>query len=436
MLTKLCEEMMSEELQKPKFSYELTLLFEPETSALEYRRRIGRFIGKNGANLNILQDKYNVCICIDTKSKSSDELKLVVKRENQSMTDTIPIQKIKEDINEQWEEASEIGFIRKQFTFDQNQFQFVTLSFDSNLSLEERHEIMGRFIGKDGEHLHHLEDQYNIRLHIIDNQSSNRKYFEKLIAVQDNNSDTFYLFITKKDKSMANNEIPIEQIKEQIIQQWREATIEPIDDELYHMLAFSYESNTSSRKQRQKVGHFIGRDGCHFRDLQDKYNVNIHIVDNSSRRTLRKKLAKIQDEREVDKLYLLITNKDKSSTNTIPIDEIEQDLMKRWTNVEQTVDVDSSQSNIGFIEFSSSDFPPFADATPVQQKQMLGEAIFPLVLKMQPQLAGKITGMLLELDNTELIRMLESPELLTAKVCAIQIENQRYLNHFRFVKLG
>ena len=110
--------------------------------------------------------------------------------------------------------------------------------------------------------------------------------------------------------------------------------------------------------------------------------------------------------------------------------------MKRWTNVEQTVDVDSSQSNIGFIEFSSSDFPPFADATPVQQKQMLGEAISPLVLKMQPQLAGKITGMLLELDNTELIRMLESPELLTAKVCAIQIENQRYLNHFRFVKLG
>ena len=34
---------------------------------------------------------------------------------------------------------------------------------------------------------------------------------------------------------------------------------------------------------------------------------------------------------------------------------------------------------------------------------------------MHPDQAGKITGMLLEIDNTELLRMLECPEALAAK---------------------
>lgn len=36
---------------------------------------------------------------------------------------------------------------------------------------------------------------------------------------------------------------------------------------------------------------------------------------------------------------------------------------------------------------------------------------------MHPTLAGKITGMLLEIDNSELLHMLESPESLRSKVC-------------------
>ena len=41
-------------------------------------------------------------------------------------------------------------------------------------------------------------------------------------------------------------------------------------------------------------------------------------------------------------------------------------------------------------------------APPGQQKQLLGEALYPKILNMQPKLAGKITGMLLEMDNSEL----------------------------------
>lgn len=57
-----------------------------------------------------------------------------------------------------------------------------------------------------------------------------------------------------------------------------------------------------------------------------------------------------------------------------------------------------------------------ASAPPQEQKQMLGERLFPLIQGMYPDLAGKITGMLLEIDNSELLHMLESRESLRAKV--------------------
>lgn len=57
-----------------------------------------------------------------------------------------------------------------------------------------------------------------------------------------------------------------------------------------------------------------------------------------------------------------------------------------------------------------------ASAPPADQKQMLGERLFPLIETMYSSLAGKITGMLLEIDNSELLHMLEHHEALKAKV--------------------
>lgn len=57
-----------------------------------------------------------------------------------------------------------------------------------------------------------------------------------------------------------------------------------------------------------------------------------------------------------------------------------------------------------------------ADAAPQDQKQMLGERLYPLIAAMHPEEAGKITGMLLEIDNSELLHMLEHQESLKAKV--------------------
>ncbi len=39
-----------------------------------------------------------------------------------------------------------------------------------------------------------------------------------------------------------------------------------------------------------------------------------------------------------------------------------------------------------------------------------------MIQTLQPDLAGKITGMLLEMDNSELLNLIESPEALAMKV--------------------
>jgi len=62
---------------------------------------------------------------------------------------------------------------------------------------------------------------------------------------------------------------------------------------------------------------------------------------------------------------------------------------------------------------------PMSGPQPVSgpvQKQMIGEKLYPLVAKYQPEWAGKITGMMLEMDNSELLMLLESESQLRGKV--------------------
>ena len=54
--------------------------------------------------------------------------------------------------------------------------------------------------------------------------------------------------------------------------------------------------------------------------------------------------------------------------------------------------------------------------TPTIRKNMIGERLYRLIHPSQPELAGKLTGMLLDLDNGDLLVLLESPEDLRTKV--------------------
>ncbi|GMH13823.1 hypothetical protein Nepgr_015664 [Nepenthes gracilis] len=57
-----------------------------------------------------------------------------------------------------------------------------------------------------------------------------------------------------------------------------------------------------------------------------------------------------------------------------------------------------------------------ANASPDQQRTMLGESLYPLVDAIEHENAAKVTGMLLEMDQTEVLHLLESPDALKAKV--------------------
>uniref|UniRef100_A0A7N0ZQ73 Polyadenylate-binding protein n=2 Tax=Kalanchoe fedtschenkoi TaxID=63787 RepID=A0A7N0ZQ73_KALFE len=57
-----------------------------------------------------------------------------------------------------------------------------------------------------------------------------------------------------------------------------------------------------------------------------------------------------------------------------------------------------------------------ANANPDQQRTLLGESLYPLVDQLEHESAAKVTGMLLEMDQTEVLHLIESPEALMTKV--------------------
>ena len=57
-----------------------------------------------------------------------------------------------------------------------------------------------------------------------------------------------------------------------------------------------------------------------------------------------------------------------------------------------------------------------ASLSPEQQKNVLGERLYNYIHKRQPEQSSKITGMLLEMDNSEILNLLDSPDLLDGKI--------------------
>ncbi|MCD7455490.1 hypothetical protein HAX54_028332 [Datura stramonium] len=57
-----------------------------------------------------------------------------------------------------------------------------------------------------------------------------------------------------------------------------------------------------------------------------------------------------------------------------------------------------------------------AFASPEDQHMILGEQLYPLVERIEHDQAGKVTGMLLEMDQTEVLHLIEAPDALKKKV--------------------
>ncbi|XP_076084303.1 polyadenylate-binding protein 1-like isoform X2 [Mytilus galloprovincialis] len=115
---------------------------------------------------------------------------------------------------------------------------------------------------------------------------------------------------------------------------------------------------------------------------------------------------------EADNAELLVIMKSKESFES-KVHEVvavlhSEQANDSTTSSENKVNVNQSQETLTATML--------ATASQQEQEQMLGERLFPLILNMYPDLAGKITGMLLEMDNLELLKLLKSKESLEAKV--------------------
>ncbi|EEF35258.1 polyadenylate-binding protein, putative [Ricinus communis] len=70
-----------------------------------------------------------------------------------------------------------------------------------------------------------------------------------------------------------------------------------------------------------------------------------------------------------------------------------------------------------------------ASATPEKRTEMLGDHLYPLVERLQPDHVAKVTGMLLEMDQTEVLHLIESPDSLKKKVAeAMQVLREATAN--------
>ena len=77
--------------------------------------------------------------------------------------------------------------------------------------------------------------------------------------------------------------------------------------------------------------------------------------------------------------------------------------------------VDPSVGPVSTTETLAPDM--LANASPEERRNIIGERLYSLIASSQPQLAGKITGMLLEgMDVTELLHLIESPESLSLRI--------------------
>jgi polyadenylate-binding protein len=63
---------------------------------------------------------------------------------------------------------------------------------------------------------------------------------------------------------------------------------------------------------------------------------------------------------------------------------------------------------------------------PERQKRVIGESLYPVILEMHGQRAGKITGMLLEMEISELIHLLEDHSALQERAREALEVLQRY----------
>jgi len=96
--------------------------------------------------------------------------------------------------------------------------------------------------------------------------------------------------------------------------------------------------------------------------------------------------------------------------------EPRQPMQQQQQQQQQTQQPMPAEQAVPGTETQPLTIKALASAPEETRKQMIGERLFPLIKEQQASNAGKITGMLLEMDNGELLHLLESSGALKEKV--------------------
>ncbi|KAI7997563.1 Polyadenylate-binding protein 7 [Camellia lanceoleosa] len=160
----------------------------------------------------------------------------------------------------------------------------------------------------------------------------------------------------------------------------------------FHLSPFPVISNTPRRHRQNRGrmnGHMLPQDGGHIVSSVP------HVQQSSQSVTSSKDSSNQQHAGQV---------------RYVPNECVGE--MNKGSEISSTVSSSVRSGSEGSEMLSSK----LVAAPPEQRKQILGERLYPLVQKRKPDLVAKITGMLLEMDNSELLLLLESPESLAVKV--------------------
>jgi predicted RNA-binding protein YlqC (UPF0109 family) len=112
--------------------------------------------------------------------------------------------------------------------------------------------------------------------------------------------------------------------------------VEQQPKEPVNLMSLPFGSTFNLVERRRKIGLFIGKKGRHIRAIENKYNVYVNIIIESSSRQLRQNLIELVDNTATNKLYLLLTKMDTSVKETILIDEIKQTLREKWNKISES----------------------------------------------------------------------------------------------------
>lgn len=82
----------------------------------------------------------------------------------------------------------------------------------------------------------------------------------------------------------------------------------------------------------------------------------------------------------------------------------------------QPTSAPASQQSAPMLENQPLTTEMLKTAKPNERKRLIGERLFPKIQVVEPRLAGKITGMLLEMEDTELLILLDNSQALMSKI--------------------